>query len=435
MSAQQTNSLPRFDVGGISDVGRKRTANEDFWGCWEDATAVDATLARPFGLLYIVSDGVGGNQDGDIASREATQQVMQRFYNPSYLPDSTPEQRLTRAIHESSRHLARRITELRNNMATTLVAALFVNNMVIIANVGDSRAYVVRATSPATQLTVDDVEHGNELTQAMGDLHLDIHVVKFPLKMGELIVLCTDGLHDLVNASEIARMARSGPAVVAARQLMKLANRRSGHDNITVLIVRNGPPPRRKRPYLYVAGTTATLAVGTVLLAGSWRGAGPLEPPPLRREFLSISQAPTVTLPPTATLQPTFTPTPTPLPTATPVPPTPLPPPVATAVPLPSATPVPPPPTAVITPTDGPITLPPGEPPPSEPLPPTAVSQPPEEASADEPPPLDVPPTAMPPPPEEAPSSEPAPPDTLLPGEAPPEASQPTVVPRSLSTH
>jgi len=302
MPPTAASQYQRLDVGGLSDVGRKRQRNEDFWGCWEDINDVDDQLAARLGRLYVVSDGVGGNEDGDVASRETVQQLVQLFYDERY-QQPVPEHRLEHAIVETSRKVAQHVVELHNDMAATVVAALLINDKLIVANVGDSRAYVVRAKGKIEQLTEDHVEHGNQLTQAMGDTHVRVALAETQLGLGDSVVLCTDGLHDLVRPSEIARIVRRNSARSATRQLIQLANRRAGHDNITVLIVRNGPPPAPIGMYVRLGGVMAGLVCAFALLLGMLNTLAPVQAHQLN-SFLGIKREPTAILEPTATLSP-----------------------------------------------------------------------------------------------------------------------------------
>ncbi len=298
--AQLGRPLARLDIGGLSDRGRQRRRNEDFWGRAEDSAAASSAHIGELGRLYLVSDGVGGNEDGDIASREAVEQVMARFYNAPYSANLAGQHRLERAIVESSRELAAQIDNFQNNMAATLVAALLDGDRLIVANVGDSRAYLIRASGQIEQLSVDHVENGNQLTQAMGDRRLDIAVRELPLARDDVVVLCTDGLHDLVRPNEISRIVRRSPARIAARQLIRLANRRAGHDNITVVIIRNGAPPRPIGLYLRIAAGVAA-AAGVMLLLGTLNTLAPVQAREAN-QYLGISRSSAAQLDPTATL-------------------------------------------------------------------------------------------------------------------------------------
>lgn len=171
---QNGQPAAKLDIAGLSDCGRRRGRNEDFWGRPEDSPGVGPEQLQQLGRLYLVSDGVGGNEDGDIASKEAVDQVMRRFYSAPHRANWTASERLERAIIESSRQIAAHSDNLENNMAATLVAALVHGDRLIVANVGDSRAYIIRASGAIEQVSVDHVENENQLTQAMGDRQLDI---------------------------------------------------------------------------------------------------------------------------------------------------------------------------------------------------------------------------------------------------------------------
>jgi serine/threonine protein phosphatase PrpC len=383
----------------LTDQGQKRHHNEDYVGFFEPDDYEELSAS---GRLYIVADGVGGAASGELASQYAVQKILYHFYNDR---ETDLQLRLERAVEAANddiyRHNARH--QERRGMATTIVAALIHDEDLIVANVGDSRAYLVREEA-ITQLTRDHSlvaemvrkgaiseeeaeEHPrrNVILRSLGmEESVSVDVDKHPLLVGDIVVLCSDGLTRHVADEEIARVVRELSPQKAVRRLVDLANVRGGKDNISASVTRVGwPLPAAARPapgggeltrprwedshdapkdrpsgvqWLNVIGMgigafLAVLILGLLFL-------GPYISTPADRHTgtpagqyvssetpvpASATSVPTETsIPPTATPGPTDTPLP---PTATPAPPTdtPLPtdtPAPPTDTPVPTATPV-----------------------------------------------------------------------------------------------
>ncbi len=228
-----------------TDVGRTREHNEDCYGIGEgDAVA-------QLGQLFIVCDGMGGHASGEVASARAVEIIL----NDYYADDASDR---AAAVEQAFQHANQRIfTEGRGTMGTTGVAALLLGTTLHIANVGDSRAYFVRGggiqqISRDHSLVADQVEAGlitpeqarhssikNVITRALGhqpDLMVDLF--EMPLHVGDVVLLCSDGLHGLVEDNELAQAASDDDLDRACDTLIALANRRGGSDNITVLLAR-----------------------------------------------------------------------------------------------------------------------------------------------------------------------------------------------------
>ncbi len=238
-----------------TDAGQVRAQNEDFVGSWEPAT--DSERAEN-GWLYIVADGVGGAEAGDVASQLATEQTITHFLE-SDLEDSA--ERLRAAIQQANDDL-RQAAAMRGRggyMATTMCAAYIQNDNVLLANVGDSRGYRVHNGS-IEQVTNDHslvaqlVEQGvitpeeaathprrNVILSSLGptkDPQIDVFDVS--AEEGDVLVLCSDGLTRHVEDAEIAEIVRSETPDEASRILIDLANNRGGSDNISVALLHLG---------------------------------------------------------------------------------------------------------------------------------------------------------------------------------------------------
>jgi protein phosphatase len=225
-------------VGAASDVGRARERNEDSY------------LAMP--PVYIVADGMGGHRGGNVASSLAMQ-VM------SGLANGGSAQMLAEQVREANHAILERSRGDRDlqGMGTTITAVYVDNGLVHLAQVGDSRAYLLRAgqfqqiTTDHTlvhemvkrqQITPEEAEHHPQrsiLTRALGvDEPVDVDVFDIPAQVGDRVLLCSDGLHSMVEDSVIQQVLQSqATAQAAADQLVALANQAGGLDNITVIVL------------------------------------------------------------------------------------------------------------------------------------------------------------------------------------------------------
>ena len=253
----------RAVAAGISDVGLQRDHNEDSFAILKEQR------------LFIVADGMGGHRAGDVASRLATEAIVD-FFRAANNEDFTwpfqfdtrlsdEENRLLSGIRLANRQIIERSTRSREcqGMGTTVVGALFsaTKSKMYIGHVGDSRAYRVRH-GQIQQMTRD---HSlvNDYLLAMPELteeqrsELPKNVITRALGMqeqvavdiqadealpGDCYVLCSDGLSGMVEDREILEVVSTTADLEAAcRRLVALANEHGGEDNITALIVRVDP--------------------------------------------------------------------------------------------------------------------------------------------------------------------------------------------------
>lgn len=256
---------PGLTVAKISDIGQVRERNEDAF------LTIDLTLQNDNGLvplgLYIVADGMGGHQKGEVASSLAAQvsarHIIQDVFMP-FLAGGEDEHISRRPINEAliqavqAANLA--VYQQVPEAGTTLTMALVFGHKVYIAHVGDSRAYVFNQAT-LRQITQDHslvarlVElgqatpeealthmHRNVLYRAIGQagsLEVDTYLQPFPV--GSCLLLCSDGLWGMVLDEEIAEILTFAPTPQQAlEQLVAVANQKGGEDNITGILVYMG---------------------------------------------------------------------------------------------------------------------------------------------------------------------------------------------------
>ncbi len=241
----------------LSDVGQKRRHNEDYVGFYEPA---DITDLEAHGRLYVLADGVGGAAAGDIASHYTVDRIIYAYYRQD--PDEDAGSRLRRAIEETNAEVFARNMDRsgQTEMATTVVAALVRGDQLIAANVGDSRAYIIQGER-IEQITEDhslmaEMISDGIITAEQAETHpyrnvilrsigayeaVQVDLFFRQLAPGDTIILCSDGLTRLVNNQDLVDITRRYPPAEAARQLINLANKRGGDDNISVSITRITP--------------------------------------------------------------------------------------------------------------------------------------------------------------------------------------------------
>jgi PPM family protein phosphatase len=256
----------RAVAAGISDVGLQRDHNEDSF-----AILIEQEL-------YVVADGMGGHRAGDVASRLATDAIVD-FFRATAAEDVTwpfhfdsrlseEENRLLTGIRIANRQIIERSARSRecHGMGTTVVGALFSSRKgkMYIGHVGDSRAYRVRA-GEITQMTRDhslvndyllampelSEEQKSELpknviTRALGmQDHVTVDLQSDDAKIGDLYVLCSDGLSGMIGDDEMLEVIhKTQDLEEACDKLIKMANEHGGEDNITAVIVRiDADPP------------------------------------------------------------------------------------------------------------------------------------------------------------------------------------------------
>jgi len=241
-------------------VGKQREHNED------SLVAITATLVGnaasvPFGL-YVVADGMGGHQFGEVASNAAIHvvagQIMRKLHSFLFnMPTQQPDEPLQEIMETAFQDAHRLVQREAPGSGTTLTAALVIGQQVTIGHVGDSRAYAVYPAGRIEQLTRDhslvkrleelghlnkeeaaNFPHRNVLIRALGQgeaLETDVFTVPFP--HNGYLMLCSDGLWGVVAEQDILRSISDAPNLHRACQnMVDAANIGGGPDNITVVL-------------------------------------------------------------------------------------------------------------------------------------------------------------------------------------------------------
>ncbi|MCS6797492.1 MAG: protein phosphatase 2C domain-containing protein [Myxococcota bacterium] len=241
----------------LSDVGRRRTVNED------------AHLIRDDLGLYVVADGMGGHASGEVASREAVDTVLDmvargRASLERVAGGDLGEEAVRAAVRtlesavQAATYMVYAIAQnepARQGMGTTVSALLLAGRLGVTAQVGDSRIYLVRGGT-ASRLTEDHTlvawqiqqgilspeeaatsPHKNVITRAVGSRdYVQVDTRVLDISPGDAFLLCTDGLHGYLDDGEIAPIVALGPDA-AVRRFVAMANERGGRDNITAVVV------------------------------------------------------------------------------------------------------------------------------------------------------------------------------------------------------
>ena len=235
-------------ISSLTDIGNTREMNQDYLYSSEESVG-----KRP--NLFLVADGMGGHKAGEFASRYVVEHIVRSI-------KGSKEEEAVRILSESIETANRKLKEYADahqqmrGMGTTIVAAVIQGRTLLMANVGDSRLYIVG--DEITQVTQDHslvqemVRLGqmdpqsaknhpdkNIITRAVGvSEKVKIDIFERQLRAGEYIILCSDGLTNMVEDSVILQILHgAGSLSDKAERLIELANKNGGKDNITVIII------------------------------------------------------------------------------------------------------------------------------------------------------------------------------------------------------
>jgi serine/threonine protein phosphatase PrpC len=238
----------------LSSTGPVRRNNEDWLGFWEPS---DEQEYRARGAIAALADGVGGQGEGEVASRLAVETALRRFQGIK--PGTVPRQALWQMFSEANTAVYDRsmFDREQGRMATTLTVAIFRNNEINIGHVGDCRAFLIQG-GKITQVTTDhnfaaqqvklglisakDAAHSDMrcmLTRSIGreiTIQVDYHTLQ--VNSGDILVQCSDGVHFCVTDQEILEIVGRMSPDQACRELVQLAERRGTDDNLSVQIAR-----------------------------------------------------------------------------------------------------------------------------------------------------------------------------------------------------
>ena len=273
------SSSAHIDVSGLSHPGKVRARNEDHFIVTRIGRYLETTLtslppgevperAEEVGYAMIVADGMGGHAAGELASRMAISGLIKLVLAmPDWIfrLDDTVSEDATERSKRRFRSLNAQLIErgaqdpALRGMGTTLTAARNLGRNLQIVHVGDSRAYLLRQSSllrltrdhTYVQLLVDSGQLSKEeaadfgarhvLVNALGgfDEHVEVDVDQLELTSGDQLLLCSDGLTDLVDDETIRQvLIESRDSAEASRRLVDLALARGGRDNVTVVVAR-----------------------------------------------------------------------------------------------------------------------------------------------------------------------------------------------------
>ncbi len=267
-SASRAEAKIRINVFGRTDVGQIREHNEDNF-LVADLTKKSRSLMESDrtqivgrrGTLFVVCDGMGGAAAGEVASQFAVDIIYERLVGgePPLNRDDLAR-RLVEAVEDAGVRIFNdaRADRTRRGMGTTATAAALIDDRLFVAQVGDSRAYILRGDRlvqvsrdqslvnqliEAGQLTEEEAEtfeHNNIILQALGTADtVQVDLTYADLREGDLLMMCSDGLSGMMRGDEIREVLLNTPDPLdACKVLTERANLAGGHDNITVIVAR-----------------------------------------------------------------------------------------------------------------------------------------------------------------------------------------------------
>ncbi len=247
-------------VASGQSVGRQRELNED--SLFTTSTTIAGNSSTPPFGLFIIADGMGGHQYGEVASNVAIRTisgyVMKKFHNTLYgIPSHPLDESLQEIAQDAVMEAQRAVLREAPGSGTTVTAALVMGQQLTIAHVGDSRAYLLYNEHRMEAITRDHslvrrLEELGQITAAEAAVHpqrnvlyralgqgeaLEADVVTTPFPVGGYLFLCSDGLWGVVPEDEVRRIIYEGPTIQRACQnLITAANGAGGPDNISVIL-------------------------------------------------------------------------------------------------------------------------------------------------------------------------------------------------------
>lgn len=240
-----------MEVGFKTDKGMRRSNNED------------ACFVMKKNRVFIVADGVGGNNSGEIASRTAVNEIA-NYVETHALEELDSAEQIQEYFEDCIKSANFKVLEMsqrfeaNKGMATTVVCAYVLKDTIYIVNVGDSRAYVFR-DGTLTQITEDHTyvntllkagliseneaenhENRNMITRAVGaDYTVDADFFSVPIEVEDIVLICTDGLYGEVGDEELVKTLSEEKSMTdICNELVEMANDNGGSDNITMVVLK-----------------------------------------------------------------------------------------------------------------------------------------------------------------------------------------------------
>ena len=245
-------------IWGTSHPGKIRRKNEDSYSVYRDRS------------LFVVADGMGGHNAGEIASRQAVEAIGEYLTSKRLSATGFSDEKIGEAMKHSILHAHRQINRLAAQkrayagMGTTIIAALMRGNRLHLCHVGDSRGYLagqegIKLLTKDHSYVMSLVDSGimsmaeahasplkNQLTMALGiEMEITPGYTARTIQRDDIVLLCSDGLWDMISDAEIYRLIKSKDSAISIGQaLIEAANTVGGHDNITVIVAicRDGTP-------------------------------------------------------------------------------------------------------------------------------------------------------------------------------------------------
>lgn len=251
-----------LEVATATDVGLCRSVNEDSIRL---IIPNDKDIQTKKGILALLADGMGGHQAGEVASQQAITIIEQAYHAGPVL---NPAETLRQAFKQANASVLQLSKELKacQGMGTTLLALVIRQGYAWFAHVGDSRLYLIR-NAQCRQLSTDHTivqemldsglitqeqaaKHPNRniITRAIGTQYqVKVEATDKPirLEMGDVLLLCSDGLYDLVDDSEITSTVSTHEPAASCSSLVDLAKLRGGYDNISIILLQVHPEQRQ----------------------------------------------------------------------------------------------------------------------------------------------------------------------------------------------
>lgn len=238
------------EISVQTDVGHKRNTNQDYAGIFNNE------MKAP---LVVLADGMGGHQAGDIASQIAVQYIGENWQNNKITTEKATKNWLIEKSQEANEKIFQKGQSHSKylGMGTTLVGAFLLDHSFILANIGDSRAYLIREKE-ICQLTedhslVNELVKSGEITKEMAINHprknilvrslgmpgkIEVDIANHKWQSNDYLLLCSDGLTNMISEEEILKIIQSNQTLdEITNQLIASANEAGGLDNITVLLV------------------------------------------------------------------------------------------------------------------------------------------------------------------------------------------------------